>query len=404
MPAVFVEPRGYESLTNGPEIQQMRHLHFTQSLEALYGGGLGISTVALHRKFLSSGIPSVLCSTYGKFPQADRESAETTHEFRRVGPHSLYFSPQMGLNASRLVGEADVVHGHGLYTAANWVFGREAGRQRKPLVYHVHGFFEPWILNRSQWKKNLVHRLFENGNFNRAQLWRALTSKEADQIRNCGIKAPIVIAPNGIHLDEYAESFDAAAPLQTPTVPELKKTGLRMLFLARVHPKKGLDLLINAWSQLRNIGRDWELVIAGPDEQGYLAQVQKMVAEAGIGDRVVFTGSVTGATKIALIHSADLFVLPSYSEGFSIGLLEAMACQVPVIATHACNFPEISTTEAGWECEAELVALRQTLETAISASELERKQRGRNGRKLVETQYTWSRTVATLTEACDQFC
>ena len=379
----------------------MRHLHFTQSLEPLYGGGLGSSVVALHRQFLADGIASALCATYGEAPQ---RLAAQTHEFQRSGPSALYFAPEMRLAAPALVKEADVIHGHGLYTATNWIFGREAARQQKPMVYHVHGFFEPWILNRARWKKNLVHLLFENGNFKRARLWRALTLKEADQIRGCGIKAPIVVAPNGIHLNDCANTLSIGATLQTPLVPSLKKSGPRMLFMARVHPKKGLDLLVNAWARLGSLAKNWELVIAGPDEQGYMAEVTRMAVSVGVSDKLIFTGSVTGATKIALLHSADLFVLPSHSEGFSISLLEAMACQVPVIATRACNCSDVSSAQSGWECEADVESLLETLKTAMSASELERTQRGRNGRALVQTKFTWPRVVATLTEACAAHC
>jgi glycosyltransferase involved in cell wall biosynthesis len=301
-----------------------------------------------------------------------------------------------------LVAGTDVIHGHGLYVGTNWVFGREARRQCKPLVYHVHGFFEPWILNRSRLKKRLVHWLFENANFKHVQLWRALTAKEADQIRAQGIEGPIVVVPNGLDLREYSPGPDLQGGV--PLDPRFAKNSLRLLFLSRVHPKKGLDLLLPAWARLGQRCKDWQLVIAGPDDGGYRAHVQELAKSLGIADWICFTGTVTGPAKLALLRSADLFVLPSYSEGFPMSLLEAMACELPVVATGACNFPEISQAQAGWECEATIDSLAGALRTALDADASERKQRGRKGRQLVEHRYGWAAIVEQLLEACSAHC
>ena len=379
----------------------MKHLHFTQSLEPLNGGGLGSSSVALHRQMRADGLASVLCATYGSQPQ---KPAEDCLEFPRIKPDFMYLSPAMLRQAPQLVRAADVLHGHGLYVGTNYIFGRESRRQHKPLVYHVHGMFEPYILNRSQWKKQLVHCLFENENFRHVRLWRALTPKEADQIRACGLKQPIVIAPNGLNLDDFSKPPDMDAPIKTPTNQSLTKNAPRLLFLGRIHPKKGFDLLLSAWARLSSLTRDWELVIAGPDEQGYLAQVRGLAKSLGLLDNIIFTGPITGSAKKQLLHSSDLFVLPSYSEGFSMSLLEAMACELPVIATHACNFPDISRSQAGWECDSVMDSLTETLKTALEATESERRARGQNGRRLVETCYAWPAIVRELEAACAAHC
>ncbi len=324
-------------------------------------------------------------------------------EFPRLGPDSWYFAPAMNREARRLVRESDVVHGHGLYVGPNFFFGREARRQKKPLVYHVHGFFEPWILSRSRWKKRLVHWLFEDVNFRQVRLWRALTAKEAGQIRACGITRPVVVAPNGIDVGQFPKPVCLEASIETPWVNRLEKTARRLLFLGRIHPKKGLDLLLPAWASLRE-GRDWQLVIAGPDEQGYLANIQKLAGKTDWPKQIIFTGPVVGTVKNSLLHSADVFVLPSYSEGFPVSVLEAMACGVPVLATKASNFPDIVSAEAGWECEANLDSVRDGLSQALTASDEERRQRGANGRRLVERRYNWPSIVSELLSACAAHC
>jgi glycosyltransferase involved in cell wall biosynthesis len=379
----------------------MNHLHFTQSLEPLYGGGLGSSALALHKQMRDSGVNSVLCSTHGGVPQ---HPSENTLEFSRVQPRPLYFSPAMQKRAPNLVREAHVLHGHGLYVGTNFIFGREARRQGKPLVYHVQGMFEPYILNRSRWKKNLVHKLFEDDNINHVRLWRALTAKEADQIRACGYKAPIVVAPNGLNIREYPRPENTSIPLDTPLIKNLTKSKKRLLFLSRIHPKKGLDLLLPALARLQSLARDWEVVVAGPDEQGYLKHVQNLAASLGIEKTILFTGTVTAKTKVALLYSADLFVLPSYSEGLPVSLLEAMACEVPVVATHACNCPDIYPAGAGWGCDPTLDSVADAIKSAFMASESERGERGRKGRELVRQAYGWDKIAETLLSACQAHC
>jgi glycosyltransferase involved in cell wall biosynthesis len=350
---------------------------------------------------LGAGLQSRVCATFRNAPQ---RPAENALEFRRLGPDFLYFAPQLKSRAEELVSEADVVHGHGLYVGTNYVFGQTARRQGKPLVYHVHGMFEPYILNRSRWKKRLVHWLFEDANFQHVRLWRALTQTEAQQIRACGIQAPVVVVPNGIGLEEFSKPRIQARSLQTPLAQNLEKRKSRLLFLGRLHPKKGLSLLLPAWARLPQFRKQWELVIAGPDELGHLNELRKMAQDLSLGSEVRFAGSVTGSVKSELLHSADLFVLPSYSEGFSMALLEAMACEIPVLATNACNFPDISLRQAGWECEASLSSLTETLSNALNADSLELLQRGRNGRALVEECYTWPRIIERLLEACEAYC
>jgi glycosyltransferase involved in cell wall biosynthesis len=379
----------------------MRHLHFTQSLEPLRGGGLGSSALALHRKMREAGLNSVLYSTCNGTPQ---HPSEDTHEFSRLKPDPLYFSPALHRRAPGFVHETDVLHGHGLYVGTNFSFGREARRQNKPLVYHVQGMFEPYILARSRWKKRLVHMLFEDANIDHVNLWRALTTKEAGQIRACGFKAPIVIAPNGINVSEYPPPPDILAPIPTPFVKTLTKAKKRLLFLARIHPKKGLDLLLPAWSRLAEERRDWELVVAGPDEQGYLNRVHALATSLSLENEIIFTGTVTGKEKIALFYSADLFVLPSYSEGQPVSLLEAMSCEIPVVATDTCNCPDIDPAGAGWCCEANVESVTEALRSALRASGVERKQRGRLARELVLQKYSWDKIVSTIVEACTAHC
>jgi glycosyltransferase involved in cell wall biosynthesis len=357
--------------------------------------------MALHRQFLKAGVGSRLCATFGQEPQA---ITQAILEFRRTGPESLYYSPLIRRRAEELVAETDVVHGHGLYVGTNYAFGQAARNSGKSLVYHVHGMFEPYILSRSRWKKRLVHWLFEDANFRHVRLWRALTEKEAGQIRALGITAPIVVAPNGLDPGEFEKPPVTSTLSSLPSLQSLQKEKLRLLFIGRLHPKKGLDMLLWAWAQLHQRHRQWELVVAGPDEGDYGTKLRQMAGSLGVDSATRFIGTVTGDAKRALLYSADIFVLPSYSEGFAMSLLEAMASQLPVVATHACNFPEISLKEAGWECQACRSSLQAALEDGLNADSTERQQRGANARRLVRDNYAWASIVTRLIEACRAHC
>jgi poly(glycerol-phosphate) alpha-glucosyltransferase len=306
--------------------------------------------------------------------------------------------------APALVRAADVAHGHGLYVGPNLIFGREARRQHKALVYHVHGMFEPYILQRSRWKKRLVHWLFEDRNIRDVRFWRALTSVEADQIAATGARQPIAVIPNGLDVSEFARPADPAHPIHTAFLPQLTKRFRRILFLGRLHPKKGLTLLLPAWARICPDAMDWELVIAGPDEGGHLEEIRGAAAALGIRDRVLFTGLVQGEDKVRLLHSADVFVLPSFSEGLPMSVLEALACKVPVVVTRESNVGDLMRDGAGWECGANVDSLTEALARAVSASDSERSERGTAGRRAVEARYAWSTVVGELERACAAYC
>jgi glycosyltransferase involved in cell wall biosynthesis len=363
-----------------------QHMHYVQSLEPLQGGGLGAAALQLHRALRLNGRQSNLVSTRDQStpPTADAE------EFIRRGPAKLFYAPGLRRRADELAQGAEAVfHAHGFYVYPNAVFGAAARRQGRALVCHPHGMFEPWILKRSRIKKKLAHLLYENANFREAKLWRALTLAEANQIRAQGITAPVVVVPNGVDLSPFNLFVPSGAPLRT------------ILFLGRLHPKKGLDLLLGAWKILNARFLDWRLVLAGPDESGYGGILKKLIQSESI-ERVEMPGTVTGEKKIQLLASAGIFVLPSYSEGLPVAVLEAMASRRPIVATHECHIPQIGKEGAGWLCNANQEAVTRALSEALQSSDEERNQRGAIARALVEREFQWPHLATQLHEACEK--
>ena len=369
----------------------MKHLHFTQSVEALQGGGLGKAAIDLHKSFLDNGTESFLISTK---ENDTTQAIPNSFIGQRTGLQKTFYSKEIRSHAQQWVSENDVVHGHGFYVYPNWAIGSRAIKNEKRLVYHPHGFLEPWILNRSKIPKKIAHWLFETRNFRYAQLWRALTLKEADQIRACGITASIVVAANGIHLEEFDQ------PPQEDLIPT--KTRRRILFLARIHPKKGLKQLLEVWPRIGDRYPDWEIIVAGPDEGGHRGELERLTETMNLQDTVKFVGTVKGPTKLAWFKSSDLFILPSFSEGFSVAILEAMACGIPVLGTTGCNFPELAEANAGWICEPDKEQLSSNLSLALACSKEDLETMGKNGRLLVEKQYTWKSIASKIIDATNE--
>ena len=370
----------------------MRSLHFVQSIEPLQGGGLGQGALGMHLAMRDLGRSSLIATR--------SESFDETHidvsQYVRKGPDALYYAPELSRLARPLVSEADWVHGHGFYVGTNAVLATEAVRQGKALCYHVQGFFDPWILNRSRWKKQIVSWLFEGRNFGNVRLWRALTRKEVGQIRAFGMNQPVEILPNGIRLEE----IDQVTSADDDSAFSKRLRPKRALFLGRLHPKKGLDILIPVWGKIAKDFPDWELAIVGPDEGGYLATVQEMILASGASDSIQVFGSVRGARKVAAFRSSDLFVLSSYSEGFPVAIVEASAHRLPCVITTECNFPELAEAEGGWESLPTIDSFAEALKNALRSDDLALKQRGENGRVLVESEYTWPVIARKMHDAC----
>jgi glycosyltransferase involved in cell wall biosynthesis len=412
------------------------HLHFVQSLEPLQGAGLGQAALSLHlamrgahgeghtadgirseapnseRHAPSSQLPasrSKLLSTRAE--DFDRTWPDVIQGVRK-GPAKAYYAPELKRLAAEAVERAEWFHGHGLYVWMNMWLGSEARRRGKPLVYHPQGFFDPWILRRSRGKKRLAHLLFEDKNIAHVRWWRAVSNKEAEQIRAAvGPHAFIHVIPNGVDLEEVDAIYTARVTSETlkeTKRPKDQETPAwmkcrrpkRLLFLSRIHAKKGLDLLVPAWGKLTNEFPDWELLIVGPDEGGYQATVEKMIAESGCGETCWINPAVSGAEKHSLLRTADLFVLPSYSEGFPMAVLEAAAHRVPVVQTDECNFPELAAAGGAWECRPESESVEKALREALTAEDAERTERGLKGRELVERSYSWDRLAVTVNELC----
>lgn len=279
----------------------------------------------------------------------------------------------------------DVVHVHAVWNFPSWWAMRCAYRSKVPYVVGPQGSFDPWALRQNRFGKRLYGAITEVPYFRRASRMQALTAKEAEQIRAFGIDIRTEIIPNGI---------DGRLLERTPR-PEPVRFGFTegtrtLLFLSRIHPKKGLDMLIDAVARIRQRIPALRIVIAGDDAgSGYLQVMRDRCEQAGVQDIISFIGEVQGSEKLETLSACDGFILPSYSEGLPVAAIEAMGMGLPVITTDQCNVPEIAENDAGFVVGATTSEIANAIVELFAAPEVRRRAVGANARRLVRERFTW---------------
>ena len=260
------------------------------------------------------------------------------------GPSSFAYAPH--LVRQLLDADLDVLHVHGLWmymSIAAWRWARATGR---PYVVSPHGMLDPWALDNNRIKKQLAMLAYEGAHLTNAACLHALCEAEATAFRQAGLTAPVSVLPNGVDAPGGAIR---TAPWRSSMPGDAKVA----LFLGRVTAKKRVADLIKAFDQLA-AGTTWHLVIVGPIDSAYQPIVHAAAAGAHHGDRIHIVGPAYGEARSAAYASADLFVLPSISEGLPLAALEAFAFGVPALLTPQCNLPEAVERGAALEIESSL--------------------------------------------------
>jgi poly(glycerol-phosphate) alpha-glucosyltransferase len=332
-----------------------------------------------------------------------------------MGPRGFGFSPRMGEAMSSGV---DVGYCAALWKYPAWAFLDWQKRTGKPAVVAPHGSLDAWALQNSKWKKRIAAAIFKDRQLRNATCFRALCSAEADSIRAYGLKQRIEIVPNGVELAEKLTTEDTEST-------EGKK---RLLFLGRIHPKKGLVGALSAWADIQN-SKQWQFVIAGWDQEGHEAELKALCSELGLKTAsrfshggtgstegqnlklktlppeaeeadVVFFGPAFGEEKEELLRSASAFILPSLSEGLPMSVLESWAYGLPVVMTPECNLPEGFASQAALEIRNGGMGNRnwEGLRALLDMSDSDRIEMGRRGRRLVEERFTWPKVAAQMHE------
>ncbi|MEW4570358.1 glycosyltransferase [Tautonia sp. JC769] len=300
--------------------------------------------------------------------------------------------PEADLEAR--VRRAEVVHMHGLWQSHTRRGAAVARRSGVPYLIAAHGMAEPWALKHKAIKKRVYTALIEGKNLKRASCLHALSRPEIGHLRALAPKANVCFVPNGVDLGPF-EDLPGRSGLEAEH-PELAGK-FCLLFYGRLHVKKGLDLLAEALGTLAKDHPEVHVLLAGHDD-GALSPFLSQMEGNGLGDRVTRLGHVSGSAARRVWGAADAFVLPSYSEGFSMAILEALAARLPVVVTTACHFPELDRAGGGIVVEPTREGVTAGLRALLERSREERVELGRRGRALVEEHYTWDRQAERLAE------
>jgi poly(glycerol-phosphate) alpha-glucosyltransferase len=312
---------------------------------------------------------------------------------------------------------------------------------------------DPWALTNSRWKKRIAAVLFEDRHLRGAACIHALCQSESESIRAYGLKNPIAIIPNGVVLPKANVECEMGNVECKPgdagvfkeenhgtryPLPATRNAPLRLLFLGRLHPKKGLVQALKSWAKIQNPKSkiqnypSWQFVIAGWDQGGHEAELKRRCSDLNLpfadipasdflaencklpteNSNVAFVGPAFGEEKDALLRSADAFILPSLSEGLPMSVLEAWAYGLPVLMTPECNLPEGFAADAAVRIGAEDAKKAESgklkaescgnieggLQTLFEMSEADRVAMGERGRRLVEERFTWPKIAAQMKE------
>ncbi|MER8842438.1 glycosyltransferase [Mesorhizobium sp. M0913] len=266
------------------------------------------------------------------------------------------------------------VHGFWLY---HFYTACKAGKAIGiPVILSPHGMFSDYSFNVGGTRKRIALRLGYRGALQVVSAFHATSAAEADEIRRLGLTQPIHVIPNGIDIP----TIDSGVSSNVKTK--------EILFLSRIHPKKGADMLLRAWHDLASSYEAWSLVIAGEGDRSYEAQLKGLVEGMSI-PRVTFVGPLFGSEKIAAMRRASIFVLPSYDENFGLVVGEALACGTPVLTTRRTPWQDLEEYRCGWLTEATLDGIEGGLRTALETKAAVLHEMGRRGARLVAEKYSW---------------
>ncbi len=302
-----------------------------------------------------------------------------------IGPRRLGRSPEMRawLTEQASLRSVEIIHNHSLWMMPNVYPGVVARKHNVPLVISPRGTLSEWAKQSGSVVKHLFWPLVQKPALAATVCFHATAEPEYENIRRMGFRQPVAIIPNGIDIPPVAS----------------KQAGISrtLLFLGRVHPSKGLDMLLPAWQSVQDKFPDWRLVIAGPDNCGYLGEMQQLTAQLRL-KRVEFVGALKGAQKWEAYRKADLFVLPTYSENFGMTVAEALASGVPAIVTKGAPWRDLEQRRAGWWIDIGLDPLVTCLNHALTQSPDALVEMGQRGRVWMQTEFSWEQVGAMMGE------
>ena len=376
----------------------MRVLCVTASMSPSWGGPVQVIrglTPALAKRGVETEIATTVGWRVGNAPMS--VPGVPVHCFRTELPARVWtaYSPGLSRFLARETGRFDLVHVHEVWHYPAYAAIQAARRHGLPYLVSVHASFGPRRIQYKRLRKQLYLRTVLGRMLESGGALHALTRAEAAFVSRIAPSSPVHVIPNGTSLHVPATPAAKRAFLARHPVLAGKQV---ILYLSRLHAVKGLDVLARSFAAVAAQFPDAVLlIVGGPDEDGTGRRAEAILVEAGVRDRAVFTGLLTGPDKQAALACADLFVLSSYSEGFSMAILEAMAAGLPVVISDECSFPEVAECEAGFVVAAAAAPVAKAIGALLADADL-RTRMGGIGRALVAERYTWPASAQSFAD------
>jgi len=303
------------------------------------------------------------------------------------------YAPELSHRLASLM--PDLVHTHGIWTylsvaTVGWSKSND-GITSRPYLVSTHGMLDPWALHNSRWKKIMAAFVIERRHLKNAACIHAVNNAEAEAIRAFGLRNPICVIPNGIEVHP-----NNAADRMPPWAADMVGSRKVLLYLGRLHPKKGLSILLRGWKEASKREKGWVLVIAGWDQGGHRGELEQLVRELKITDSVQFAGPLFGEERETAYQNANAFILPSLSEGQPLVVLEAWSHARAVLMTPECNLPEGFQKRAAIRMNTTVEGAAEGLRRLFALDGPALQEMGRRGRDLVIANFSWPQIASQM--------
>jgi glycosyltransferase involved in cell wall biosynthesis len=346
--------------------------------------GPSYSVVALSESLSGLGVDSRVMATGRRMPEPGLEIFKQDWAWI-PGARRLVYSSSLMNALDQAARKGAVLHGHGLWLMPNIQPAHIAAKYGVPFLMSPRGMLSPEALSFSARRKNLMWALAQRRALEAVNCFHATSMAEYGDIRRMSLRAPVAVIPNGIHVP-------VGEPAPTRTI----------LHLGRIHPKKGIDRLIEAWSRLAGNFPDWQLRIVGPSEIGCREALQSQIARQSV-PRVRFDDALFGDDKWTAYREASLFVLPTLNENFGMVVAEALAAGTPVISTKGAPWRGLVEQRCGWWIDHGVDALEAALRHALAIAPEERLAMGLRGRNWMRREFGWE-AIAQRMSATYAWC